>query len=227
MTGFYVPVYPFPFGTKVFMHKNGVIREAEYRGMIVKDTSVCGCNVVTEHVFWLGNKLGEEKITVRNRIYKTVEDAAKEINPVSCNCLDMQSFSQKYLSHFMWNGIQFSGWLWDGSRPVQRAPRESLKACEIYMGKLTFIDYPGNMYDAEHFQRFYQTAEMCRKDHTPSIAMLDDEDEENFAEKKREEFYEYVAHHCPGFEDKIDWMYFQNLDTMPNNLAEQVRVWTK
>lgn len=27
-----VSVYPFPFGTRVFMHRNGVIREAEYRG---------------------------------------------------------------------------------------------------------------------------------------------------------------------------------------------------
>lgn len=31
-----VSVYPFPFGTRVFMHRNGVIREAEYRGMRIK-----------------------------------------------------------------------------------------------------------------------------------------------------------------------------------------------
>lgn len=227
MTDFYVPVYPFPFGTRVFMHKDGVIREAEYRGMIVKDSHFCGCNVITEHIFWFGNKLGEEKITVRNCIYKTVEDAAKETNSVPCNGLDMQRFSQKYLSHLIWNGIQFCGWLWDGSKPIQRVPRENLKACEIYMGELTFIDRHENMYDAKHFQRFYQTAEMCRKDHAPNIAMLDDEDEEDLAEKKREEFYKYVAHHCPGFEDKIDWEYFYNLRSMPENLAEQVRVWTK
>lgn len=40
-----VSVYPFPFGTRVFMHRNGVIREAEYRGMRIKDTGICGNNV--------------------------------------------------------------------------------------------------------------------------------------------------------------------------------------
>lgn len=47
-----VSVYPFPFGTRVFMHRNGVIREAEYRGMRIKDTGICGNNVDTEHIFW-------------------------------------------------------------------------------------------------------------------------------------------------------------------------------
>lgn len=42
-----VSVYPFPFGTRVFMHRNGVIREAEYRGMRIKDTGICGNNVDT------------------------------------------------------------------------------------------------------------------------------------------------------------------------------------
>lgn len=52
-----VSVYPFPFGTRVFMHRNGVIREAEYRGMRIKDTGICGNNVDTEHIFWFGSKL--------------------------------------------------------------------------------------------------------------------------------------------------------------------------
>ena len=43
------------------MHRNGVIREAEYRGMRIKDTGICGKNVDTEHIFWFGSKLGEEK----------------------------------------------------------------------------------------------------------------------------------------------------------------------
>ena len=59
-----VSVYPFPFGTRVFMHRNGEIREAEYRGMRIKDTGICGRNVDTEHIFWFGSKLGEEKFKV-------------------------------------------------------------------------------------------------------------------------------------------------------------------
>lgn len=69
-----VSVYPFPFGTRVFMHRNGVIREAEYRGMRIKDTGICGNNVDTEHIFWFGSKLGEEKFKVSMPIYKTAED---------------------------------------------------------------------------------------------------------------------------------------------------------
>lgn len=82
------------------------------------------------------------------------------------------------------------------------------------------------MYDANKFNRFYQTAEECRENNTPKIMMLDDEDDEEFAERKRDEFYEYVAHHCPGFENEIDWEYFYNLRPMSENLAEQVRAWT-
>ena len=77
-----VSVYPFPFGTRVFMHRNGVIREAEYRGMRIKDTGICGKNVDTEHIFWFGSKLGEGKFKVSMPIYKTAEDAAQETNPV-------------------------------------------------------------------------------------------------------------------------------------------------
>lgn len=87
-----VSVYPFPFGTRVFMHRNGVIREAEYRGMRIKDTGICGNNVDTEHIFWFGSKLGEEKFKVSMPIYKTAEDAAQETNPVQYEVLTM-SFS--------------------------------------------------------------------------------------------------------------------------------------
>lgn len=82
-----VSVYPFPFGTRVFMHRNGVIREAEYRGMRIKDTGICGNNVDTEHIFWFGSKLGEEKFKVSMPIYKTAEDAAQETNPVQYEVL--------------------------------------------------------------------------------------------------------------------------------------------
>lgn len=141
-----VSVYPFPFGTRVFMHRNGVIREAEYRGMRIKDTGICGNNVDTEHIFWFGSKLGEEKFKVSMPIYKTAEDAAQETNPVQYEVLNIESFSLKYLPYLVWDGIQFCGWLWDGSRPVKRATREPLRVCKIYGGKVTFVDYSGNEY---------------------------------------------------------------------------------
>lgn len=37
-----VLIYDIPFGIRVFMHRDGVIREAKYRGMIVKDPGICG-----------------------------------------------------------------------------------------------------------------------------------------------------------------------------------------
>ena len=110
-----VSVCPFPFGTRVFMHRNGVIREAEYRGMRIKDTGICGNNVDTEHIFWFGSKLGEEKFKASMPIYKTAEDAAKEANPIQYEMLNIESFSLRYLPHLVWDGIQFCGWLWDGS----------------------------------------------------------------------------------------------------------------
>lgn len=119
-----VSVYPFPFGTRVFMHRNGVIREAEYRGMRIKDTGICGNNV-----------------------------------------------------------------------------------------------------DTEHFRRFYQTSKQCREANKPKIVMLDEEGDD-FAKQKHDEFYAYVKHHCPGFEDKIEWEYFQAYKTMPWNLSQQVKFWS-
>lgn len=220
-----VSVYPFPFGTRVFMHRDGVIREAEYRGMKIKDTSICGHNVITEYIFWFGDKLGEKIITTGIPIYKTVEDAAQETNPVHCEALDMQCFSLRYLSHLIWDGIQFYGWLWDGSKPTKRTPRECLKVCEIYGSEVTFIDYNGNKYNAEYFQRFYQTAENCREANKPKIVTLDEE-EDGFVKQKRKAFYEYVKYHCPSFEEKIDWENFQADNAMPWNLSQQVIIWT-
>lgn len=89
--------------------------------------------------------------------------------------LNIESFSLRYLPHLVWDGIQFCGWLWDGSRPVKRATRELLRICKIYGGEVTFVDYSGNEYYAEHFRRFYQTAEQCRKANKPKIVMLDEE----------------------------------------------------
>ena len=226
MTEKYVSVYPVSFGTRVFMHRNGVIYQAEYRGIKVTEDGICGHNVNTQHIFWLGNKQGEIEVASNISIYTTVQDATQERNAIALNKINIENFSKKYLLHLLWNGIQFSGWLWDGSRPICRTPRERLKGGVIHQGEIEFIDCQGNVYDANKFNRFYQTAEECRENNTPKIMMLDDEDDEEFAERKRDEFYEYVAHHCPGFENEIDWEYFYNLRPMSENLAEQVRVWT-
>lgn len=96
---------------------------------------------------------------------------------------------------------------------------------ETYGGEVTFVDYSGNEYDAEYFQRFYQTAEQCREANKPKIVMLDEEGDD-FAKQKHDEFYAYVKHHCPGFEDKIEWEYFQAYNTMPWNLSQQVKFWS-
>lgn len=160
------------------------------------------------------------------------EELEKEGNPLSkmvligiqYEMLNIESFSLRYLPHLVWDGIQFCGWLWDGSRPVKRATRELLRICKIYGGEVTFVDYSGNEYYAEHFRRFYQTAEQCRKANKPKIVMLDEE-EDDFAKQKRDEFYAYVKHHCPGFEDKIEWEYFQKNNTMPWNLSRQITNW--
>ena len=34
------------------------------------------------------------------------------------------------------------------------------------------------------------------------------------------------VHHCPGFEGKIEWEYFQAYKTMPWNLSQQVKFWS-
>ena len=146
-------------------------------------------------------------------------------HPRQYEMLNIESFSLRYLQHLVWDGVQFYGWLWDGSRPIKRATREYLKVCEIYGGEVTFSDNHKNKYDAEHFRRFYQTAEQCRAAHKPKIVMLDEE-EDDFAKQKRDEFCEYVKHHCPGFEDKIEWEYFQAYKTMPWNLSQQVKFWS-
>lgn len=51
MTEKYVSVYPVSFGTRVFMHRNGVIYQAEYRGIKVTEDGICGHNVNTQHIF--------------------------------------------------------------------------------------------------------------------------------------------------------------------------------
>lgn len=93
-----VLIYDIPFGIRVFMHRDGVIREAKYRGMIVKDPGICGRNMYVEYIFWFGSKLGEGKIETSTSIYKTLEDAKREVNPIQHKILDIKSFSLRYLS---------------------------------------------------------------------------------------------------------------------------------
>lgn len=73
---------------------------------------------------------------------------------------------------------------------------------------------------------WYSSSLACKVANKVTIVEFSDEDaDEDFAEQKREEFREYVAHHAPDFEDKIDWEYFMNGNSMPWNLSEQIRVW--
>lgn len=76
-------------------------------------------------------------------------------------------------------------------------------------------------------EKYYPTIEQCIADNRVTVVDFDEEDNEDFAEQKREEFREYVAHHAPDFEDKINWEYFQNSKSMPWNLSEQIRLWCK
>lgn len=53
-----VLIYDIPFGIRVFMHRDGVIREAKYRGMIVKDSGICGRNMYVEYIFLVWKQIG-------------------------------------------------------------------------------------------------------------------------------------------------------------------------
>lgn len=75
--------------------------------------------------------------------------------------------------------------------------------------------------------KWYLTKEACENDNKPQVFEFDDDnsDEEDFAEQKREEFREYVAHHAPGCEKMIDWEHFYNNKSMPENLSTQIFCW--
>ena len=51
--------------------------------------------------------------------------------------------------------------------------------------------------------------------------------QDDFAEEKREEFTDYVESVFPGYSSRIDWDYFDNIDTMENNLMTQVHWWVE
>lgn len=91
-------------------------------------------------------------------------------------------------------------------------------------------DYLKGKFFFELADGWFVTEQECREAHgVDDVVEFEDEepDEDDFAEQKREEFRDYVAHHCPGFEDRIDWEYFMNLKSMPENLAMQVENWTR
>ncbi len=68
------------------MHRNGVICEAEYRGMRIKDTGICGNNVDTEHIFWFGIKLGEETFKVSMPYTKPLKMQHKKLILYNMRC---------------------------------------------------------------------------------------------------------------------------------------------
>jgi hypothetical protein len=219
---YYVSMFPFKFGARVYFHDDGVIREAEYRSMEVIHN---GLGITTNHLFWCGKQTGFKTLKGNHRfVYPTIEDAYQERNRISTQQIDIENFSNKYMSHLNWDGISFSGWIWDGSKPVRRSPREVINGVRLEKDKSSVLLLRNNnVIPLEQFARFYRTADECRADHVPAVATIEDEDNEYFEEQKRKEFYDYVVHHCPGFEDKIDWEYFQSLESMPSNLAEQVK----
>lgn len=215
-----VSIFPIQFGTRVFIRAKGAFREAEYRGIYVKDPNICGVNMIVKHIFWLGNKIGGLTVDRSAEIYMTAEDVITENNRVSYETISIESFSLRYLRHLSWDGIQFTGWIWDGARPERKATRECLSACEVRGDGVSLIDRHGNIYDIDKFSRFYQTREECMRANKPVIVMMDDEDKGD--EGSRDMFYEYVKHHCPGFEDKIEWGRFVAEKGMPWNLSDQV-----
>lgn len=48
----------------------------------------------------------------------------------------------------------------------------------------------------------------------------------DFFAKRNERREAFGGNHCPGFEDKIEWEYFQAYNTMPWNLSQQVKFWS-
>lgn len=212
-----------PFGSRVFIHKDGAIREVIYEGMITRDSHICGGGVYTKHMFWFGNHIGTRAFDERISIYRTIEDASAETNKIPAHDIDLGDFSSRYIPRLNWDGIQFTGWVWDGSRPVKRATREYIDGCLLNRDGVTFLDRNGNPIIVD-LDRFYKTAEDCRENNKPRIVMLDDNDNESH-KRRFDEFKKFVADHCPGFEDKIDESRFEYERSMPENMSIQVGLW--
>lgn len=89
MTEKYVSVYPVSFGTRVFMHRNGVIYQAEYRGIKVIEDGICGHNVNTQHIFLVRQQ------TRRNRgcfKYKYLYNCSRRYARKKCNSIKQNKY---------------------------------------------------------------------------------------------------------------------------------------
>ena len=150
---------------------------------------------------WCETFSGHCKISKYDDVYKAFPSYLKCYHyPTAYNC-------------YLWNGCKAVSGLaynyeWEGCEKLRCFAYDLLHHC-----------WPEPMVKA------YPTAEACEADNACKVIEFDDD--ESFAEQKRDEFRDYVAHHCPGFEDRIDWEYFMNLKSMPENLAMQVENWTR
>lgn len=211
--------YNLAFGSRVFVHYKGAIREAEYRGMKIMTRSN---SPYVEHILWLGDEIGEKTVSKhKGCIYPSIGNAMEETNPLCMNETDVVDFSLDYLENLVWDGIQFYGWIWDGSRPVKRAV-SGICGVEIRSESVRFVrsDGKGN-WGAGHFGEFYQTAEECRRNKKPEIVMLEDERIKHM----KKDFYGTMKHYCPGFEDEICWDMFSPDKSMEENVIRQMKRW--
>lgn len=152
------------------------------------------------------NKECKMNTELKLRLYSWhVRDVMVERNIMSAH----HDYDSRYLMKcYTWNGYQ--------------AVRHILGVTDFH----GTYDYLTDSFDywVGYTNKHYPTLEQCVADN--KVTFVDfEEDNEDFAEQKREEFREYVAHHAPDFEDKIDWEYFMNEKSMPWNLSEQIKVW--
>ena len=134
-----------------------------------------------------------------------IRDVMVERNIMSAH----HDYDSRYLMKcYTWNGYQ--------------AVRHILGATDFH-GTYDYLT-DSFEYCVNYKNKYYPTLEQCIADNKVSFVDFD-KDDEDFSEQKREEFREYVAHHAPDFEDKIDWEYFMNEKSMPWNLSEQIKVW--
>lgn len=224
----YILILPIKFGVRVYFHDNGVIREAEYIGMKAVLSNICGQGVMEKYIFWCGKKSGFKTLEgVRVLVYRTIDDAYMESNPIPMQKVNMEDFSRTYITHLNWDGFSFSGWKWNGSKPICCCPRNFYgKMIGIYIEKdksPMAVLRDGDTIPFDYFDKFYQTANECRKQHSPVIETIEDEDNKYLEEQKRKEFYDYVVCYCPGLADQIDWELFDSEGSIFWNLAKQAQ----
>lgn len=215
-----ISFYNLAFGSRVFVHYKGAIREAEYRGIKITTKAP---DPYIEHILWLGDEIGENTVSkYKGRIYPSIGNAIEEEYPIPMDDMDAVDFSLDYLRNMVWDGFMFYGWIWDGSRPVKRAGF-GICGMEIRSEGVSFVrsDGKGN-WDAGHFGEFYQTAEECRRNNKPKVVMLEGV---RIEENMKKDFYGIMKHYCPGFEDEICWDMFSPDKSMEENVIRQMKRW--